>query len=63
MRKKFIALCLALLLLPVLPARAAAPDIERGAWYETAVTEMFEAGVLGGYEDGTFRPYRPISAA
>ena len=61
--KNLTALLLALLLLPVAPARAAAPDIVRGAWYEDAVTEMFDSGVLGGYEDGTFRPDRAISAA
>ena len=55
------ALCAALLKLPA--ARAAAPDIERGAWYEDAVNEMWEQGVLTGYEDGTFRPDRAVSAA
>ncbi len=57
-------LCLAAVL-TFLPhtARAAAPDVERGAWYESAVTEMWNAGVLTGYADGTFRPNRAISAA
>lgn len=59
-----LAFCLALALLTPLTARAAAPsDMVRGAWYEAAVTTMFDAGVLAGYEDGTFRPDRPISAA
>ncbi len=44
-------------------ARAAAPDVEKGAWYEAAVTAMWEQGVLTGYEDGTFRPNRAITAA
>lgn len=42
---------------------SAAPDIEPGSWYEAAVLEMWETGVLTGYEDGTFRPNRTISAA
>lgn len=57
-----IALLLALALLP-LSAYAAAPDILSGAWYETAVTEMYDAGVLKGYPDDTFRPNRTITAA
>ena len=63
-RIRFAAACalLAALLLSV-PARAAAPDVEPGAWYADAVTEMWEAGVLNGYEDGTFRPGRGITAA
>ncbi len=44
-------------------AKQAAPDIVPGAWYEAAVTEMYEAGVLKGYPDGTFGPDRTISAA
>ena len=63
-KRVIAALCLALLLLPAVPASAAAPsDVVRGAWYESAVTEMFQTGVLNGYEDGTFRPDRSISAA
>ena len=64
MKKRFAALILALLLLPALPVRAAAaPDIVPGEWYEAAVTEMFESGVLNGYPDGTFRPNRTVTAA
>ena len=40
-----------------------AQDVLPGAWYETAVTEMWNDGVLTGYEDGTFRPERTITAA
>ncbi|MBR3560848.1 MAG: cellulase family glycosylhydrolase [Oscillospiraceae bacterium] len=62
MKKGITALILALLL--ILPARAAAaPDVEPGAWYEAAVTEMYESRVLTGYEDGTFRPHRTIAAS
>ena len=45
------------------PAAGIAPDVEPGSWYESAVTAMWESGVLTGYEDGTFRPDKPISAA
>ncbi len=64
MKKRCFPALLALLLLAVLaPAGRAAADVAPGAWYEDAVTEMWEAGVLTGYEDGTFRPNRAISAA
>ncbi len=65
MRRKLAALllCFALLAAILPPARAAAPDVETGAWYETAVKAMWEQGVLTGYADGTFRPNRAITAA
>lgn len=59
--RALVVLC-AVLLLPG-SARALAPDVEPGAWYEAAVTEMWQQGVLAGYPDGTFRPNRTITAA
>ena len=36
-------------------------DIEAGAWYADAVIWAYNAGVVSGYEDGTFRPGRTIT--
>ena len=44
-------------------ASAAFTDVTPGAWYEAAVTEMEQAGLLSGYPDGRFGPGDPISAA
>ena len=38
-------------------------DIADGAWYIPAVTAMSEAGVINGYEDGTFKPDNKITRA
>lgn len=38
-------------------------DVKADRWYTDAVTEMAAAGLLHGYQDGTFRPSRTISAA
>ena len=33
-------------------------DVKPGDWYNTAVSTMVNAGILTGYNDGTFRPNR-----
>lgn len=38
-------------------------DISAGAWYNNAVSTMTRAGVLTGYDDGTFRPNANITRA
>ncbi len=38
-------------------------DVKPGSWYYENVTELAEAGILAGYEDGTFRPDKTISGA
>ena len=64
MKNRIAALLLVLLMLPVLSARAAvAPDVVSGAWYEAAVTEMYEQQILKGWPDGRFHPDEPITAA
>ena len=67
MRKKCCARMLALAglcaLLLMCAASAAFTDVGRGVWYEAAVTEMEEIGLLSGYPDGSFRPDDSISAA
>lgn len=54
--------CLAVLILP--PAECAGfSDVEEDSWYEAAVDEMAERGLLHGYPDGRFGPQDPITAA
>ena len=38
-------------------------DTEAGAWYFGFVNEMADAGLLTGYEDGTFRPQSGVTYA
>lgn len=38
-------------------------DVTSGAWYNSAVSTLTNAGILTGYEDGTFRPNAPITRA
>lgn len=38
-------------------------DVDSGDWYYTAVNSLAEAGILSGYEDGTFQPGRTVSRA
>lgn len=37
------------------------PDVPQTEWYYTYVTDLATSGVLGGYEDGTFRPSEGVS--
>ena len=38
-------------------------DVASTAWYNTAVSTMANAGIIQGYEDGTFRPNANITRA
>ena len=38
-------------------------DVAPTAWYNNAVSTLSRMGILGGYEDGTFRPNAPITRA
>ena len=38
-------------------------DVQSGAWYATAVATLSNAGILSGYEDGTFHPDSIITRA
>ena len=38
-------------------------DVASGAWYNSAVSTLTNAGILTGYPDGTFRPDAPITRA
>lgn len=56
-------LLLCTILLPVSAKATAFPDVVPGSWYEEAVEEMSQEGILSGCDDGTFQPMREISAA
>lgn len=38
-------------------------DVATGAWYNNAVSTLTRAGILDGYEDGSFRPNASITRA
>lgn len=38
-------------------------DVAPAAWYYDAVAALSNAGIITGYEDGTFRPNQPITRA
>ena len=38
-------------------------DVEATAWYNNAISTLANAGIIGGYPDGTFGPDRPITRA
>lgn len=38
-------------------------DIQSGAWYENAVYQLADIGVISGYNDGTFKPGRNVTRA
>ena len=38
-------------------------DVADGSWYNNAISTLSNIGILGGYEDGTFRPNASITRA
>ena len=38
-------------------------DVDRTNWYNNAISTMTNAGIVTGYEDGSFRPNAPITRA
>lgn len=46
------------------PAQAVAfPDVEAGDWFAEAVDVLSDEGIVRGSDDGTFRPYEPVTRA
>ena len=39
------------------------PDVQATDWYNNAISTMVNAGIIQGYEDGTFRPNNNITRA
>ena len=46
---------------PAVSAKSTFSDLQEGLWYTDAVNWAAAAGVVNGYEDGTFRPNRNIT--
>lgn len=46
---------------PVTQPAKVFPDVPKTEWYYSYVTDLTASGVLGGYEDGTFRPNEGVS--
>lgn len=64
MRKSWLGLLLALVMVLTMAATVAAcafSDVNADLWCEQEITDLTEAGVIGGYADGTFRPYQTLS--
>lgn len=38
-------------------------DVANDSWYNEEISTLVQAGVLSGYEDGTFRPDQPVTRA
>lgn len=45
------------------PADRAFSDVQQGSWYYTYVDELYNANVINGYTDGTFRPAGTVTLA
>jgi|GEM_PF-2329736 len=39
------------------------PDVKKDAWYFQYIMGAKEAGIIGGYKDGTFKPTDPVNLA
>lgn len=69
-RKRSWSRSLALFLLLCMPlaisasaASSSFPDVQPGSWYASAVAGMEAEGLIKGFPDGTFGPFRTISTA
>ncbi len=38
-------------------------DVQKGKWYNVAISTLTKAGIFNGYPDGTFKPNQPITRA
>ncbi|MEK8127578.1 glycerophosphodiester phosphodiesterase family protein [Paenibacillus filicis] len=60
-RAEFAALLIRALGLSSAAAKSEFSDVAKTAWYASDVTTAAGAGLIGGYEDGTFRPEQSIT--
>ncbi|BAK97429.1 putative surface layer protein [Oscillibacter valericigenes Sjm18-20] len=59
----FLALCMAVVLLPTAAMAATTPftDVPFTHWAATEITDMVDAGAIQGYKDGTFKPSNSVT--
>lgn len=55
-RGMFVTILYRIAGIPELETIKTLPDVEKGAYYERAVNWALSAGIVNGFEDGTFRP-------
>ncbi|WP_127580270.1 S-layer homology domain-containing protein [Paenibacillus koleovorans] len=60
-RAEFTALIVRALGLDEAKGSSAFSDVTSGAWYANTVATAYNAKLVSGYEDGTFRPNQPIT--
>lgn len=64
MKKRWVGMMLALSMVMTLMATVTAcafTDVNEDLWCEQEIMDLTEAGVISGYEDGTYRPYNTLS--
>ncbi len=59
---RFLAMLIAVLMIAsaAITASAGFPDVEEGYKHATAIATLNQLEVIGGYEDGTFKPNDPV---
>ena len=60
MRYIAVVFAVAMIVCAISSVSAAYPDVDGKHTYSTAIETMTNLGILGGYEDGTFRPDQPV---
>lgn len=51
------------LLTPQIASAKTFKDVKKSDWHYSVVNELSDKGIISGYEDGTFKPQRPVSYA
>lgn len=51
------------LLTPQIASAKTFKDVKKSDWHYSVVDELSNKGIINGYEDGTFKPQRPVSYA
>ena len=64
MKRSWVGMLLALMLMPslLIPANAAEfTDVDEALWCRQEILDLAEAGVISGYEDGSYRPWNTVT--
>ena len=49
------------LLTPQMASAKSFTDVKKSDWHYSVVDELSNKGIINGYEDGTFKPQRPVT--